>query len=268
MNRWDCAGLGETRGGEQSDRDRRRVCIAGARPLRAALPAGSRLERVRAGMEGRVGRPKRRYSSTTRARGVWSCHGSSFVCSSAMQEAWLRLKASSDAEWPGKAHPTSEAVETVLEATGEHLKRLRLRASRRRSTRSIALRGRAGVSAEDPLGFTDRHGVRHLPFRTALALARRFAAAEPRSVLIAVESEEPHYELELMEPHNRDLVPLVNKWRASWALCRQWAGHNKELATREAEIERLRRVVSDVLDELRRVGADDAVRRIERRFRW
>lgn len=36
---------------------------------------------------------------------------------------------------------------------------------------------------------------------------------------------------------------------------------------RDAEIDRLRRVITDALYELRKAGADDAVRRVERRLR-
>ena len=39
------------------------------------------------------------------------------------------------------------------------------------------------------------------------------------------------------------MVGLLNEYRASWALIRQWAGHDAAVAEREATIQKLERLV-------------------------
>lgn len=43
------------------------------------------------------------------------------------------------------------------------------------------------------------------------------------------------------------IVPLLNEYRASWALIRRWAGQDEAIAQREFEIERLERLVWDAV---------------------
>jgi len=52
------------------------------------------------------------------------------------------------------------------------------------------------------------------------------------------------------------MVPLLNEYRASWALIRQWAGHDAAVAQREAEIQRLERLVWDAVYALQKAGLD------------
>jgi hypothetical protein len=52
------------------------------------------------------------------------------------------------------------------------------------------------------------------------------------------------------------LVPLLNEYRAAWALIRQWTGHDPAIAQREAEIERLERLVWDAIYALQKAGFD------------
>ena len=44
------------------------------------------------------------------------------------------------------------------------------------------------------------------------------------------------YETDLKEPGGSYLLSLVNRWRASWALVRQWAGLDAAIAAREVQI--------------------------------
>jgi hypothetical protein len=184
------------------------------------------------------------------------------------EASWDALSQRCDQTWPGGEHALSEAVDTVLESTGEliyvgnHgeltctpevLERLAQRAS-------IELR-------LEPPGFVDRKGQAHLPFDAALTLAQAFSAAEPETVLLQVNTAQRKYELEAREIGNSYLVPLVQQWRAGWALCRQWAGFDEAIAEREQEIERLRRIIEDVRYELRRGGQDDLAAKLDRKLR-
>jgi len=47
-------------------------------------------------------------------------------------------------------------------------------------------------------------------------------------------------------------------------VARQWAGLNQQMASRDREIERLRRVISDTVWELRHAGFDEEAARMER----
>jgi hypothetical protein len=50
------------------------------------------------------------------------------------------------------------------------------------------------------------------------------------------------------------IIKLLNEYRASWALIRQWAGHDAAVAQREAEIQRLERLVWDAVYALQKAG--------------
>jgi hypothetical protein len=100
----------------------------------------------------------------------------------------------------------------------------------------------------------------------AVTLARAFAAAEPQTVLLQVETSEQRYEQESREIGNFYLVPLLQRWRAGWALCRQWAGFDEALAQRDREIGRLRRILVDMGYELRRGGHDELAQKLERKL--
>jgi hypothetical protein len=44
--------------------------------------------------------------------------------------------------------------------------------------------------------------------------------------------------------HGEDyIIGLLNEYRAAWAVVRQWAGHDAAMIQREAEIQRLERLV-------------------------
>jgi hypothetical protein len=60
------------------------------------------------------------------------------------------------------------------------------------------------------------------------------------------------------------MVGLLNEFRASWALIRQWAGHDAALGQRDAEIERLERLVWDAVYLLQKAGLDRESARLRR----
>ena len=127
------------------------------------------------------------------------------------------------------------------------------------------LRTRAGMesSPASPVTYTDRQGRLHIPFDVALDLGRRFCAAEPSTVLTDVESTEMEWshKARVGESH---IVGLLNSYRASWALIRQWAGHDAAIAQREAEIQRLERLVWDAVYALQKAGLDSQAARLRR----
>lgn len=112
-----------------------------------------------------------------------------------------------------------------------------------------------GVGKESFVAYVDRQGMLHLPFDEAFEIGRKFCAAEPSTVLVdveAIERDRTH-----KATHGEQyIVELLNEFRASWALIRQWAGHDAAVAQREAEIERLERLVWDAVYALQKAGLD------------
>jgi len=125
------------------------------------------------------------------------------------------------------------------------------------------LRARAGIGAgqESPAAYVDRHGELHLPFDVALELGRRFCAAEPSTVLVGIEATEREWTRKA-ERGEDYIVSLLNNYRASWALIRQWASHDAAVAQREAEIQRLERLVWDAIYALQKAGLDSEAARL------
>ena len=60
------------------------------------------------------------------------------------------------------------------------------------------------------------------------------------------------------------MTGLLTEYRASWALIRQWAGHDAAVAQREAEIQRLERLVFDAIYALQKAGLDREASRLRR----
>ena len=60
------------------------------------------------------------------------------------------------------------------------------------------------------------------------------------------------------------MVPLLNEYRAAWALIRQWTGHDPAIAAREATIQKLERLVWDAIYALQKAGLDSEAARLRR----
>jgi hypothetical protein len=122
----------------------------------------------------------------------------------------------------------------VLSGVADALERVKTRA------------GMAGMQ-NFAYAYTDRAGTIHLPFDEAVGIARRLCAAEPDTFLINVETTESKWSRDVR--HGEDhLASLLNEFRASFALIRQWAGHDAAVAQREAEnpAARVARVARDL----------------------
>ncbi len=121
------------------------------------------------------------------------------------------------------------------------------------------VRARAGVAqaSNSPFSYVDRRGTLHLPFDEALELGRKFCAAEPAAVLVKAESLEREWASEAQRAGGEYLVGLLNEYRAGWALARQWAGHDAAIAQREAQIQKLERLVWDAVYALQKAGLDN-----------
>jgi hypothetical protein len=126
----------------------------------------------------------------------------------------------------------------------------------------VKTRATMDPSKRSPVAYTDRAGKLRLPFDEAFELARAFCAAEPAAVLVGVETTERDWAQKARRPGEEYIVPLLNQYRASWALIRQWTGHNPAVAQREAEIQKLERLVWDAVYALQKAGLDKEARKL------
>lgn len=125
-------------------------------------------------------------------------------------------------------------------------------------------RARFDQTKTSPYTYIDRHGRMHVPVTEAIELAKAFCAAEPSAVLVSVETTEREWTQKASQPGGEYIVNLLNEYRASWAIIRQWTGHDPAIAQREAQIQRLERLVWDAVYALQRVGADSEAHRLRR----
>ena len=184
------------------------------------------------------------------------------------EKNWALLVEACARSWPGNGHPLSEAVDLILDSRGESGLRVGNHGEFTASPDAldrVLQRAKFEMPIQQP-AYEDRQGRLRLPFDGAVMLARAFAAAEPQTVLLEVDTSQQRYEMEARELGNSYLVPLVQRWRAGWALCRQWAGFDEGLAERDREIERLRRVIVDLGYELRRSGQDVLAAKLDRKL--
>jgi hypothetical protein len=111
--------------------------------------------------------------------------------------------------------------------------------------------------------YTARDGDLILPYDEALTIARKFCAVEPSTVLVRAEATEREWSTKAA--HGEDyIIKLLNEYRAAWALVRQWAGHDAAIAAREAQIQRLERLVWDAVYALQKAGLDSEAAKLRR----
>lgn len=161
--------------------------------------------------------------------------------------------------------PIALAVEQVFESVGESLDCQRGVISGTTDAFD-RIRTRAKVpNVSEPAGsYQDRLRTTHWPFRAGLELARAFCAAEPSTVLVGIEATERQWATEASRPGEEYVIPLLNQYRPSWALIRQWTGHDPAIAEREAYIETLQRLVWDAIYALQKAGLDSEANRLRR----
>jgi hypothetical protein len=161
--------------------------------------------------------------------------------------------------------PIDEAVFQVFESAGDQIY-YRSGVLSGQPEAIERLKVRAGMDPKDKSspGYTDRGGILHLPFDEALVLARKLCAVEPSTVLVGVEATERDWEQKARRPGEEYIIQLLNEYRASWAILRQWAGLEAAVAQREAQIQRLERLVWDAIYVLQKAGLDSEAARLRR----
>ncbi len=156
-----------------------------------------------------------------------------------------------------------DAVQQVLESTGEDMDFSRGALSLLpEALERIKSRAGATTHGEPIYAYRDRFGMIHWPFEACVELAQKFCAAEPSTVLVGIEASEREWSSRATRPGEDYLVPLLNKYRASWALIRQRTGHDPAIAEREAHIERLERLIWDAVYALQKAGLDKEATRL------
>lgn len=112
--------------------------------------------------------------------------------------------------------------------------------------------------------YIDRRARMRLPVEVAEQLAQAFAKAEPETVLMFIEDEEREYKARGYEPGERFYHDWLREHMPGYALVRYWAGHQAEVASLQAENERLRALVRRASDALVENGAEREGQRIRR----
>jgi hypothetical protein len=125
-------------------------------------------------------------------------------------------------------------------------------------------RARVDQARTYPYSYVDRHGTIHIPFDGALAIAKAFCTAEPSTVLIPIETTERKWVHEASQPGGDYLITLLNEYRASWAIIRQWAGYDAAISQREGRIQQLERLVWDAIYALQKGKLDEEAHRLRR----
>jgi len=175
-----------------------------------------------------------------------------------------RLREHNDRQGFERDSPIDRAIEQIFESVGEQV--VYSHGSLSGKPEEIARlkqRARLNPKEDSPAGCTDRHGTLHLPFDEALELGREFCAAEPSTVLVDVEATEREWEQDIRRGE-KHVLRLLNEYRPSWALLRQWAGLDAAVAQRAAEIQRLERLVWDAIYALQKAGLDTEAAKLRR----
>lgn len=190
------------------------------------------------------------------------------------QEAFLRDEnaisqpvTQSAGDLHGLGHPVAQAVNLVLQSTGERLCTGEHGSSPPEAETLDRLAKHSNLNAEHlPSRFEDRWGRWMFSFHDAAALAKAFAASEPHAVGLRVDVEERRYEEGARGLGNSHLLDLVEEYRASWALVRDWAGHDCQTADHHRRSDHYRRVAEEAIAEVRGLGGHDRAQRLERRL--
>jgi hypothetical protein len=134
------------------------------------------------------------------------------------------------------------------------------------------LRARSQLSESElspayQFSYIDRSGRLNLPYDCALNFARAFCMHEPSGVLVAIEAVEREWSLKASRAGEEYLIPLLNNYRAIWALIRQWCGYDAAVAEREKQIIELEKLVWDAVYVLQKAGHDREAAQLRRRLK-
>lgn len=161
--------------------------------------------------------------------------------------------------------PVTTALTSVFEAAADGLTFHRgVLTGDPEAVARVRERARATEMKQSPYSYVDRHGEAHIAFDEALELGKAFCAAEPSTVLVGIEATELKWRHEAGQPGRDYMVSLLNEYQAAWALIRQWAGHDAAIAQREAQIQRLERLVLDAIYALQKAGLEGEACRLRR----
>lgn len=188
------------------------------------------------------------------------------------RKAWLKeeereagLKRQSDHEGYKKNSPVDRAMYCVFENLGDEIQYYNgVLSGSVDAVARIKERARVDVNKQSAYSYVDRAGRMHLPFGDAVALARALCSAEPSTFLMNAEATERKWSREARTPGEEHMIELLNEFGAAWALIRQWAGHEPAVAQREAEMQRLERLVFDAVYALQKAGLDREAARLRR----
>lgn len=182
------------------------------------------------------------------------------------EEADRRLEEDNKHHGYKEDSPVANAIYEVFESTGERKLNFYNGELKGPVDALDRLQKRAGVeqAKPSPYTYTDRHGIVHVPFSEAFPLAQAFCAKEPAPVLVRIEATEREWSLKTSQPGGDYLIDLLNEYRASWALIRQWTGHDPAIAQREARIQEMERLVMDAIYALQQAGLDKESARLRR----
>ncbi len=190
----------------------------------------------------------------------------------AERKAWLAdeegqrcLRERSEQAGYQRDSPVDNAVVQVFESVGDDVSYWRgILSGPPEAVQRVRERARLNTTPNHLDVHIDRHGRCHVSFGEALTLARAFCASEPATVLVDVETTERKWAQEARLPGEEHMAGLLNEYRASWALIRQWAGHDAAVAEREARIQTLERLVWDAVYALQKAGLDKEAARLRR----
>lgn len=182
------------------------------------------------------------------------------------EERASRLREDNERNGYKEDSPLENVLTQVFESTGESFFSFWRGVASGPPDALKRIQGRAGFDQTkiSPHTYIDRLGMVHVPYSEALELAKAFCATEPNTILLNIETTEREWIQKASQPGNNYIVPLLNEYRASWAIIRQWTGYDAAIAQKEAQIERLERLVYDAIYALQKAGLDDAANRIRR----
>jgi hypothetical protein len=157
-----------------------------------------------------------------------------------------------------------EAISTVFEATGDETGFSRVWSVDPARARRLWRRAKLTSEPEQhPLAFTDRQGLMHLPYETALRFAQAFPKTEPEPCIHYLQEWEDRLRAEGYESGERHSHGFLRGLRPAFALVREWSQAG-ELGLFQEENSRLRRLVHEAINALRRAGLDQQANRLDR----
>lgn len=190
------------------------------------------------------------------------------MCPWGERQVFLRDESRWNALQQAAAHDydpvVEEAISTVFEATGDETGFIRVwSVDPRRAQRLWRRAALDGAPDQHPLAYTDRHGLMHLPYETALQFAQSFAAAEPEACIHYIQEWEDRLRAEGYEPGHRHSHGFLRQQRPTYALVREWTQAG-DLGLLRQENTRLRQLLQQALGALRQAGDERSANRIDR----